>query len=137
MITLVKPFQGRIQTLKKGGGGIHRMSLVQPCGACSQRSFLYVHIMQSVIGGSGAPTGKFLNLDHMRVFLEPSETIITTQNLWQLDFGDSLYGRVSEPLPFGINYCLVPPLSLGSCRFECFMFAGHEAVDLYGDVCCV
>ena len=26
-------------------------------------------------------------------------------------------------------------LSLGSCRFECFMFAGHEAVS-YGDVRC-
>ena len=83
-----------------------------------------------------APPG-FLNLGHMRVLLKPSETIITTQNLWKLDFGDSSYGRVSEPLPFGINHCVVPPLFLGSCRFECFMFTGHEAADLYGDVCCV
>ena len=74
----------------------------------------------------------------MRVLLKPSETTITTQNLWQLDcnFGDSLHGRVSEPLPFGSNHCIVPPLSLGSCRFECFMFAGHEAV-IYMEMCAV
>ena len=35
------------------GRGIHRMSLVRPCGARSQRSFLHAHITQSVVGGSG------------------------------------------------------------------------------------
>ena len=30
----------------------------------------------------------------------------------------------------------MPPLSLGSCRFECFMFAGHEAV-IYMEMCAV
>ena len=47
------------------------------------------------------------NFHHMRVPLRPSETTITTQNLWQLDCnsGDSLYGHFSEPLPFRISLC--------------------------------
>ena len=66
-----------------------------------------------------------LNLDHMRVLLRPSETTITTQNLWQVDcnLGDSSYSGLSEPLKFPTESAFVcevlPPLSLGNCRFEC------------------
>ena len=45
--------------------------------------------------------------------------------------GNLLYGRFSEHLPFRISLCIwdsATELSLGSCRFEYFMFAGHGAV---------
>ena len=87
-----------------------------------------------------SPQENFFNLDYMKVFLRPSETTITTQNLWQLDCnsGDSLHGRFSEPLPFGIILCIWSTagteLSLDSCRFECFMSAEYEAV-IHVEVC--
>ena len=80
-------------------GGTHRVGLVRPCGA---RSFL-------LRAYNAQCCRKIKNLDHMRVLLiRPSETTITTQNLWQLDcnLGDSSYGRFSEPLPFGISLCI-------------------------------
>ena len=96
---------------------------------------LFAHIKQSVVGGLGACSPR--KKDHMRV-LKPSETTITMQNLRQLDFnfGNSSCGHVSEPIPFEINHCVVQPLSLGSCIFECFTFAGHEAVT-YMKMCAV
>ena len=41
------------------------------------------------------------NFDHMRALLRPSETTITTQNLWPMECnsGNSLQGHFSEPLP--------------------------------------
>ena len=45
-----------------------------------------------------------------------------------------------EPLHFGISLYIWgtgTKLSLGSCTFECFMFAGHEAVLYIEDMCCI
>ena len=45
--------------------------------------------------------------------------------------GNLLYGCFSEHLPFRISLCIwdsATELSLGSCRFDYFMFAGHGAV---------
>ena len=79
---------------------------MQPCGTffSPSFSFLFLHtcITHSVLGGGGfghAPQENFLNLDHIKLLLKPSETIITTQNLWQRDCnsGNSLYGCFSEP----------------------------------------
>ena len=61
--------------------------------------------------------GELLKLDHMKVLLRLSE--ITTQDIWPLESNsdDSLYGRFST----------ATELSFRSCRFEHFVFAGHEA----------
>ena len=48
--------------------------------------------------------------------------------------GDSFNGRFSEPLPFAFVFEALPQNCLGSCRFECFMFAGHEAV-IHIEIC--
>ena len=63
-----------------GGGGIHTVGLVRPCG---QAQFVARIITQSVVWGSGDMLSQedFLNLDHIRVLLRPSKTTITTQNL--------------------------------------------------------
>ena len=95
--------------------------------------FLCVDITQGVVGVSGGSAGKILNFDYVRVFLRPSKTTISTQNLWQLDcnLGDSSYGCSLEHLPLESAFVckVLPPLSFGICRFECFMFAGHKAVN--------
>ena len=86
-------------------------------------------ITQSVVWGSGGmlPQENFLNLDHMRVLLRPSETTITTQNLLQVDcnLGDLSYGRFLEPLPFGIT----EPLYVRYCRC-CLLGADLSALCL-------
>ena len=66
---------------------------------------LCVHITHSVVGGSG---GMLPQETIMRVLLRPSETTMTTQKLWQLDYnlGDSPYGCFLETLPFGISLCM-------------------------------
>ena len=48
--------------------------------------------------------------------------------------GDSFNGRFSEPLPFAFVFEALPQNCLGSCRFECFMFAGHKAV-IHIEIC--
>ena len=81
-----------------------------------------------------APPG---NLDHMRVLLRPSETTTTTQNLWQLDCNSGIFiiwPFLGAP-SFGIGETGTE-LSLGSCRFESFMLAGHEAV-IHIEICAV
>ena len=54
--------QGRIQALKKGGGGTHRVGLVGSCGTHSAQNFFQIlyyffsfcaRIMHGVLGGSG------------------------------------------------------------------------------------
>ena len=48
--------------------------------------------------------------------------------------GDSFNGSFSEPLPFAFVFEALPQNCLGSCRFECFMFAGHKAV-IHIEIC--
>ena len=122
------------------GEGIHRVSLVRPCGAHSQHGFFACACNTKCGRGvwGHAPPGKFLNLDHMRMLLRPSETTITTLNLWQLDFNLGTNRMVvSQSNSESTTVCeVLPRLSLGSCRFECFMFTGHEAV-IYMEICTV
>ena len=58
----------------------------------------------------------------------------------QLDsnLGDSSMVVSWSPFPLKSAFVceVLPPLSLGSCRFECFMFAGHEAV-IHIEICAV
>ena len=78
-----------------------------------------------------APPGIFWNSDHMRVLLSLSETTITMPKFMAHNVTNSWFGHFLEPLPFGISLCIwstATELSFESCRFECFMFAGHEAV---------
>ena len=54
--------QGRIQRLKKGGGGKHRVGLVWPCGARSARNFFLCERITPQRSGrvwGHAPLGKF------------------------------------------------------------------------------
>ena len=92
------------------GGGTHRVGFAAAMRLAQRAYFLLARITHSVVWGSGGmlPQENFQNLDHMRVLLRPSETTITTQNLWQLDCnsGDSSCGRFLEPLPFGISLCI-------------------------------
>ena len=88
---------GRIQRLRKGGIHLEWGFSAQ----CSPR--------------------KMWNLEHMRVLLRPSESTITMQNIWQLEYnsGDWSYSGFSEPLPFGISLCIwgtATKLSRGRCR---------------------
>ena len=47
------------------------------------------------------------NPDDIRVLLRPSETTIITQNLCKWTYlGDSLYGRFTEHLSFGVSLCI-------------------------------
>ena len=117
---------------------MHRVSLVRPCGARSQRGFLRArkYNAKHSKGVSGMlAQEKFLHLNHMRVLLKPSETTITTQNLWQLDCNFA-WSRLGAPSLRNQPLCSATSVSLGSCRFECFMFAGHEAV-IYMEMCAV
>ena len=90
--------QGRIQRLKKGG--TYRVGLVRPCHARSASYFFSLRTYnaqhQSRRFRGHAPLGKFKFRPHER----PSETTVTTQNVWQLycNSGDSSYSRFSEPL---------------------------------------
>ena len=115
------------------------MELVWPCGDHSARNFSLrtYNAQRSRRVWGHAP----LNLDHMIVLVMPSETTIIAQNVWQLDCnsGDTLYGRFSEPLslwnqPLYMRHCYRTVRQ--NCRFECFMFAGHEAV-IHIEMCAV
>ena len=102
--------------IEEGGG--HTQSGVGAAMRRAQPAQFVVHASDNAKRCMGvwghAPPGKVLNFDHMRVLLRPSETTITTQNLWQVDcnLGDSSYGRFLEPPslrnhsePLYVRYC--------------------------------
>ena len=90
--------------------------------------------MHSLVGGSGGmfPQENF----KFRLCKSASEAVGDHYNIcgnWSVNSGDSSYCRFLESLPFGISLCVQGTatelsLQLGSCRFECSMYAGHEAV---------
>ena len=74
------------------GGSTYRVGLKWPCAAQIAHFFFFFFFLRAYnaqhnsLGRSVGmvPLGRFLNLDHTRVLLRPSETTIITQNLWQL-----------------------------------------------------
>ena len=62
-----------------GGGGGGRVEI----GGRVYRVQLAVDVVHTIVGGSGGMLPQE-NLELMRMLLRPSETTITTQNLWSL-----------------------------------------------------
>ena len=77
----------------------------------SLQTRLRIWNMHSLVGGSGGMPPQenfenFENLDRMRVLLRPLETTTIFVATGVYTHGDSSYCRFSEPLPFGISFCV-------------------------------
>ena len=87
----------------------------------AQCTVVCVRIAHSVVGGAGGMLPQE-NFD-MRVFLRPSETAITTHLYGNWSVTQVSHRMVVSQTPFPSESSALPQkLSLGSCRFERYIF---------------